>query len=92
VGGQLQLSGDGPVARCVVCSADASGPCARCEAPLCADCCVITKAGVKRYAVCPGCVDADGALARGWLAVLMWIGAPIVALVLILALLGLVTR
>jgi hypothetical protein len=91
VSGQLQVSGDGPVALCVVCSAKASGPCARCEAPLCPDCCVITKGGVKRYAVCPGCSGASGALRSGWFAVLLWIGAPIVGLALLLALLHALT-
>jgi hypothetical protein len=84
--GQLQLHGDsGPIAKCVVCGVQAVGPCARCHAPLCGDCCVITDGGAKPWAICPRCAKEGGSsLSTRWAGLLLWICIPIVALALLL--------
>ncbi len=86
VTGQLQLRGDdGPIATCVGCGAKAVGPCARCHAPLCGDCCIITAGGTKKWAVCPACASDGGeSLQAGWTTVILWVCAPIAALALLL--------
>ena len=87
----LMSSGDGPVARCVLCGAVAAGPCARCRRPVCGDCCELTDGGATTFAICLPCVRRGGSsLAAGyrqlfgWLAVvvlgLMAIGAVLVLL------------
>lgn len=84
--GQLQLRDDGgPIAVCVACGEKAVGPCARCHAPLCGDCCIITEGGAKKWAICPTCAEGGGrSLQRGWTSLLLWICAPIVALALLI--------
>ena len=78
-------------ARCVHCGALAAGPCARCDRPVCGDCSVLTKGGVRTYAICKACERAVGAsLARSWLTVIYWVAVPLVALLLFVALLSLV--
>ena len=69
------------------------GPCARCEAPVCGDCSVLTEGGAKVYAICLGCERRAGrSLRRGWVTVIGWFVMPIVVLVLLLAVLGLLGR
>jgi hypothetical protein len=85
----LQAVGDDGPVRCVGCGAAAAGPCARCHAPLCGDCCVLTEDGAKTWAVCPRCArETRGALARGWLAVALWVAAPIALLAVAVGLLS----
>jgi hypothetical protein len=84
---QLQVAGDG-FARCSHCGKPAVGPCARCHAPVCGDCCVITEHGVKPYAICLRCDRKGGrSLRSGWLAVLGLFIGPIVLVFLLLLLL-----
>lgn len=84
----LQHVGDDS-ARCVHCGAMAVGPCARCQAPVCGDCCVLTEGGTKTWAICTACDRRAGrSLQGGWGAVIGWIVLPIgvlLALVLLLA-------
>jgi hypothetical protein len=84
----LMSSGDGPVARCKVCGAVATGPCARCRSPVCADCCELTDGGATTFAVCHACVRRGGAtLAPGWRGLLGWLALVILALLAASALL-----
>ena len=79
--GSLQhVEDDG--ARCSVCGALAVGPCARCSAPLCGDCCVIVRGKAKPYAICPPCERRGGALSGAWTSLLVWLGAIFLALAL----------
>jgi len=57
------MSADGgvPDARCTLCGKSAVGPCARCRALVCADCCELTEGGVKTFALCTTCVERGGA-------------------------------
>jgi hypothetical protein len=88
--GQLQQAGDGPVAACVSCGVQAVGPCARCHAPVCGDCCVLTEGSSKTFAICLSCDGRAGrSLSSGWWAVIRWIGGPILALLLAILLLEL---
>jgi hypothetical protein len=92
VSGLQLVDGDGP-ARCSGCGALAAGPCARCETPLCGDCCIITDGGSKRYAICAPCARRGGAsLTPGWRTVLGWILGPILLLLVIVVLLELFAR
>jgi len=88
------MAGDGGAqARCVECGAKAVGPCARCHAPLCADCCVITTGGVKSWAICPQCARRTGSsLSRAWWSLTAWILGLLAALAAIVALLELLAR
>jgi len=90
----LQLSGsDGGEARCVGCGAKAVGPCWRCHAPLCGDCCVITTGGVKTWAVCPKCARSSGSsLSSAWWQLTLWLLGLLAALAAIVALLELLVR
>jgi hypothetical protein len=75
--------------RCVHCGKLAVGPCARCRAPVCGDCCVLTEGGAKTYAICLGCDTRTGrSLQRAWGTVILWLLGPIVLLVAILLVLG----
>lgn len=70
-------------ARCAECHALAAGPCARCEAPLCGDCCVIVRGGSRPWAVCPRCASAHRAsIGGGWRLVLGWLAGPLALLLL----------
>jgi hypothetical protein len=83
--GDLLLAEHDPgPARCVDCGAEAAGPCARCRAPLCADCCVVVTGSARAYALCRRCPDGTAhALASGWRAVLGWLAIPILGLALL---------
>jgi hypothetical protein len=80
VTGQLQLAAADHEARCVVCGDKAVGPCARCHAPLCGDCCVITKGGVKPWAICPRCARGGADLRGAWWRLGTWVVGLLVAL------------
>jgi hypothetical protein len=87
----LMSSGDGPVARCKLCERTAVGPCARCRAPVCGDCCELTEGGATIFAICLTCVKRGGrSLAPGWLGLLGWIALiilPLVGIAVVLAIL-----
>ena len=77
----LISSGDGPVARCKLCEKTAVGPCARCRAPVCGDCCELTEGGATTFAICLTCVKRGGSsLAPAWLGLLGWLALIIVVL------------
>jgi hypothetical protein len=68
------IGGDGPVARCKICEKVAVGPCARCRAPVCGDCCELTEGGATTFAVCLGCAKRGGTtLVPAWLGLLGWL-------------------
>ena len=78
---ELALHGEEPDARCVHCGRLAVGPCARCDAPVCGNCCVLTDGGARTYAICVGCDGRGGrSLRRAWLTVATWVAGPLVAL------------
>ncbi len=84
----LQHVGDDS-ARCVHCGAVAVGPCARCRAPVCGDCCVLTEGGAGTWAICLACDRRGGrSLTRGWVTVIGWIALPIALLLALVVLLG----
>lgn len=87
--GSLLSSGDdGGFVPCAGCGALAAGPCARCQKPVCGDCCVLTEGGARIWAICLACEDRGGrSLRRGWSMVLGWIALPIAALALLVGLL-----
>src|SRR5262245_43641665 len=88
----LQHAGDGPSARCVGCGAQAVGPCARCHAPVCGDCCVLTQGSAKTWAICLRCDKRAGrSLSGGWWQVALWIAGPLLALALAVGLLELLS-
>ena len=68
-------AGDGPVARCKLCGKPASGPCARCRALVCADCCVLTAGAASTFAICLRCErGGEAGLRSPWLGLLAWLG------------------
>jgi hypothetical protein len=84
----LMSSGDGPVARCKVCGGTAVGPCARCRASICGDCCELTDGGATTFAVCHPCIRRGGSsLAPAWRGLLGWIALVILGCAAIAALL-----
>ena len=84
-GGLQTEGGGGPLAVCSRCGALAAGPCARCQLPVCGDCCVLTEGGNRVWAICLGCEDRGGrSLRRAWIRVLGWIALPIFILFLLL--------
>jgi len=93
VTGQLIGSGDGPVARCSLCGAEAAGPCARCRAPVCADCCTLSAGGVTTFAICTRCAERGGAhLRSAWLGLLGWIGVVVVVVAAVAVLFAFLRR
>ncbi len=91
--GQLQLQDDDGDARCVHCGAVAAGPCARCDAPVCGNCSVLTDGGARVYAICIGCDGRSGrSLRRAWLTVIGWVVAPLLALAAAVLLLAWITH
>jgi hypothetical protein len=84
---------DGPIARCKLCGKPAAGPCARCRAAVCGDCCELTDGGATTFAVCLACVRRGGtSLAPGWLRLLGWLALILLPLVAIAAGLVLLRR
>lgn len=78
----------GGIEHCVICGGKAVGPCARCELPVCGDCCVLTEGGAKTYAICLRCERGIGrSLRSAWLGVIGWILLPIALLFGLLVLL-----
>ena len=76
-------------ARCVHCGARAVGPCARCQSPICGDCCVLTEGGAKTYAICLACEQTIGrSLHASWWTVMGWLLFPILVLAGLVLLLG----
>lgn len=79
---------DGPVTRCKYCSRDAVGPCAKCHASICGDCCELTDGGATTFAICLGCVKRGGtSLWPAWLGLLGWLALIILGLAAVGALL-----
>jgi hypothetical protein len=77
----LMSNSDGPVARCKLCERTAVGPCARCRAPVCGDCCELTEGGATTFAICLSCVKRGGAsLPPAWLGLLGWLALIMVVL------------
>jgi hypothetical protein len=71
----------GPVARCKLCGRTAVGPCARCRAPVCGDCCELTAGGATTFAICLTCVKRGGSsLAPAWLGLVGWLAVIVVVL------------
>jgi hypothetical protein len=86
--GGLQTSGDGPVEKCRVCRRrPAAGPCARCRAPVCGDCSVLSEGGATTFAICVVCAEGGSDLRRPWLGLVLWVGGIVLALAAIAALL-----
>ena len=84
--GGLQLVGDDGDAHCVHCGEVAVGPCARCDRPVCGDCCVLTEGGARTYAICIACDGRAGhSLRRDWLTVVAWVAGPLVLLAIAVA-------
>ena len=70
----LHSNGDAPAARCKICGREAVGPCARCRAMVCADCCELTDGAATTFALCSGCARTGGAtLASAWRGLLVWL-------------------
>ncbi len=91
--GALLTAGDDGPARCAICGDEAVGPCARCQAPTCGDCCVLTEGGTRTYAVCLRCEKKGGkSITSGWVLVVAWIAVPTVGIAILLVLLGVVAR
>jgi hypothetical protein len=84
-------AGDGgAAARCALCGTDAAGPCARCRAPVCGDCCTLTDGGATTFAICLRCERRGGASLRpAWLGLMGWLALVVLALAAVAALLTL---
>ena len=74
---------------CVYCHAPAAGPCATCQALVCADCCELTGGEVKKVAVCHSCFR-QGAGRVGWAQWSGVLGTVAIVVAIALALLVLV--
>jgi hypothetical protein len=86
----LVPAGDGPVAKCAFCSRDAVGPCARCRASVCGDCCELTEGGATTFAICIRCVKRGGSsLSPAWRGLLGWLALIVLGLAGLGALLAL---
>lgn len=86
-GGLQRHDDDGPV-RCKFCSAEAAGPCARCEAPVCGDCCTLTEGGAKVWAICLDCDRRGGrSLTKAWSGLGFWLVGILVLLAALVVLL-----
>lgn len=85
--------GGAPDAKCKLCTRNAVGPCARCRAPVCGNCCELTDGGATTFALCLTCVKRGGStLAPAYRDLLMWLGLVILGLVGIVALTFLARR
>jgi hypothetical protein len=81
-------SDEPPSVRCSHCGATAVGPCARCHRPTCGACCELTEGGATTFAVCLACIKRGGnSLAQAYGSFLLWLGAIIVGLAAVAALL-----
>jgi hypothetical protein len=89
----IPVGGDGPVARCKLCENPAVGPCARCKAAICGDCCELTDGGATTFALCLTCVRRGGSTLRpAWLGLLGWLAMIILPLAAVAAALALLRR
>jgi hypothetical protein len=85
--------GDGPVTRCKLCENVAVGPCARCKAAICGDCCELTEGGATMFAICLSCVRRSGTTLRpAWLGLLGWLTMIVLLLAAIAVALALLRR
>jgi hypothetical protein len=83
----VPVDGGVPDARCKLCGKTAVGPCARCRAPVCGDCCELTEGGVTTFAVCLACVKRGGTSMRSaWSGLLGWLALVVIALAAVAAL------
>lgn len=90
--GLQHVGDDGPL-RCRFCARDAVGPCARCRAPVCADCCTLTEGGTRPWAICLDCDRRGGrSLTGAWGAVLVPMLAVLAALAAVVAALEWLSR
>lgn len=72
--GLIPVGGGAPDARCKLCGKTASGPCARCRALVCADCCELTEGGASLFALCLTCVKRGGrTLLPAWAGFVGWL-------------------
>jgi hypothetical protein len=86
----LLPAGEAPVVRCKLCGRPAAGPCARCRALVCGDCCELTDGGATTFAVCTRCVRRGGSsLAPAWRGLLGWLALIILALAVVATLIAL---
>ena len=84
----MPVDGGGPLARCKLCGKPAAGPCARCRATVCGDCCELTEGGATTFAICLTCVKRGGSSLRSaHLGLLAWIGLVILGIGAVVALL-----
>ena len=84
----LQHHEDDSGARCVHCGAQAAGPCASCHLPVCGDCSTLTEGGVQVWAICLDCDRKKGSSLVGpWGELLLWMGAILGGLALVVWLL-----
>ncbi len=89
----LLSDGGVPDARCTLCGKTAVGPCARCRTAVCADCCELTDGGATTFAICLTCVKHGGrSLAPAYRGLVLWLGAIIVGLAAIAAMLVALAR
>lgn len=89
MGGLIPIDDGLPTARCKLCGKPAAGPCARCRALVCGDCCELTDTA-NPFAICLRCVERGGtSVTHGWLGLLGWLGAIILGLAAIAAALAL---
>lgn len=89
----LMSDGGAPDARCKLCGKTAVGPCARCHAPVCGDCCELTDGGATTFAICLTCVKRGGSsLAPAYRGLVLWLAAIVLGLVAVAALLVVLRR
>jgi hypothetical protein len=82
VSGLLQHDDGDGFERCSRCGGLAAGPCARCRAPVCGNCCVLTEGGAQPWAICLSCDKRGGrSMRRAWVSVIGWFAIPILLLV-----------
>ena len=91
-GGLQHVEDDGPLS-CRYCSRPAAGPCARCGALVCGDCCTLTTRSAKVWAVCVRCDEQGGGeLGSRWTGLLLWLGGILAGLFLLVLLAGYLGR
>jgi hypothetical protein len=87
----MPVDGGVPDARCKLCGKSAAGPCARCRALVCGDCCELTEGGVTTFAVCLTCARRGTSMHSAWRELLGWLALivlPLAAIAAALAWLG----
>lgn len=89
----LPVGDSGPDARCKLCGKTAVGPCARCKAAVCGDCCELTDGGATTFAICLSCVKRGGStLTPAWLGLLGWLALVLLPLAAVAVALRLLLR